>query len=252
MKVLLAICMLFTATFALAADMPASHPPVTSVLQGKVLEIKNVETYTYLRLKTQDGEIWAAINKTPIKKGATVTIENAIVMKDFKSKTLNKTFPMIIFGNLAGSAGAMSSSAPAAPMASGAPDTSNDSVMGSSYPLLPSKQLDTINEAPVPKATGPNAYTVGEVMAKGAELKDKTVQVRGRVVKYNPDIMGKNWVHLRDGSGSATDYTNDILVTTSNQTKLGEIVTAKGVVHTDKDFGAGYAYKVLIEEATLQ
>lgn len=246
---------MFTAAFALAADMPATHPPVTGVLQGKVLEIKNVETYTYLRLKTQDGDIWAAINKTPVKKGATVTIENAIVMKDFRSKTLNKTFPTIVFGNLAGSAGAMSPSAPAASAASvesGEPDTSNERVMGSSYPLLPSRQLDSINEAPVPKATGSNAYTVGEVMSKGAELKDKPVQIRGRVVKYNPDIMGRNWVHLRDGSGSATDYTNDILVTTSDQTKLGEIVTAKGVVHTNKDFGAGYAYKVLIEEATLQ
>jgi hypothetical protein len=76
--------------------------------------------------------------------------------------------------------------------------------------------------------------------------------VRGKVVKYNPEIMGKNWVHLRDGTGSTVDNSNDILVTTTNEAKIGEVVTAKGVVRTDQDFGSGYSYKVLIEDATLQ
>jgi hypothetical protein len=64
--------------------------------------------------------------------------------------------------------------------------------------------------------------------------------------------MGKNWAHLRDGSGSAADNSNDVLVTTKDQTKVGDVVTAKGVVHLDKDFGAGYTYKVLVEDAALQ
>jgi len=89
-------------------------------------------------------------------------------------------------------------------------------------------------------------------MEKGPELKDKPVLVRGKVVKYNPDIMGKNWIHLRDGSGSEVNGTNDILVTSTNPAKIGDVVTVKGIIHTDKDFGAGYSYKVLIEEATLQ
>ena len=89
-------------------------------------------------------------------------------------------------------------------------------------------------------------------MAKPADLKDKPVLVRGKIVKYNAGIMGKNWVHLRDGSGSAADQTNDVLVTTTEEAKVGDIVTAKGVVRTDKDFGAGYTYKVIVEEATLQ
>jgi len=75
--------------------------------------------------------------------------------------------------------------------------------------------------------------------------------VRGKVVKYTPDVLGKNWIHLRDGSGSAADNTHDVLVTTKNQTKIGDVVVAKGVVHTDKDLGSGYSYKVLIEDATL-
>jgi hypothetical protein len=64
--------------------------------------------------------------------------------------------------------------------------------------------------------------------------------------------MGKNWIHLRDGSGSAADSSNDVLVTTDASAKIGDVVTVSGVVHTNKDFGAGYSYKVLIEEATLK
>lgn len=104
----------------------------------------------------------------------------------------------------------------------------------------------------VPKASGPDARTVSEVVTKRLELKDKTVVVRGKVVKFTPGVLNKNWVHLRDGSGSASDNTNDVLVTTTDATKVGDVVVAKGVVHIDKDLGSGYAYKVLIEEAALQ
>ena len=247
MKALLAICLIFTSTFIWATEeTPAPMPPAAAVppaitVTGKVLEVKNVESYTYLRLSTKDGEIWAAVMKAPAKKGSTVTVENAAVMNNFESKSLKKTFPKILFGTLGGSAAA----APAA----AAPGANS---MGTAYPLVPGKKLETINDAPVAKASGANAHTVAEIITKRTELKDKPVVVRGKVVKYNPGIMGKNWIHLRDGSGSAADDTNDLLVTSSSETKVGDVVTAKGTIRTDKDFGAGYAYKVLIEEATLQ
>ena len=76
--------------------------------------------------------------------------------------------------------------------------------------------------------------------------------VSGKVVKYNPAIMGKNWIHLRDGSGHAAKETNDILVTTAAQANVGDVVTVSGIVRTNKDFGSGYTYKVLIEDATLK
>jgi len=64
-------------------------------------------------------------------------------------------------------------------------------------------------------------------------------------------VMGKNWVHVRDGSGSAADNTHDVLVTTKDETKVGDVVLVKGVVHTDVELGSGYSYKVLVEDATL-
>ncbi len=227
MKNLLSILIILIAPFVWAAD--PSTAPAPTVFTGEVLEVQQVESYTYLRLKIRDGETWAAISRAPVAKGATVTIEKAMVVNDFESRSMKRTFQTIIFGSLAG----------ANPQGS-----------------MP-KAADTVNtveeaDAKVTKASGPNAKTVAEIITQAAGLKDKTVLVRGKVVKYNAGIMGKNWIHLRDGSGSAAARTNDVLITSMNEVKVGDVVTAKGIVRTDKDFGSGYFYKVIVEEATFQ
>jgi hypothetical protein len=234
MKASLAIIVLLASTVLWAADTPPPSAPAPSTVAGEVLEVKEVEAYTYLRLKTKEGETWAAVAKSPVKKGATVTIENVMVMSNFESKSLKKTFKTILFGSLAG----------AGVSATGGKDLTS-AHSGAAKPI-------DVPDTKVPKATGANAQTVADVMTKSAELKGKAVLVRGKVVKYNPGIMGKNWIHLRDGTGSPANGSNDVLVTTMSTAKVGDIVTIKGTVRTDKDFGSGYAYKVLIEEATLQ
>jgi hypothetical protein len=236
MKALFSICLILAAAFVNAAEKPAAAPPAASVVKGEVLEVLDAESFTYFRLKTKDGEVWSAVAKAPIKVGSQVTVENATAMKDFKSKSLNRTFPLVMLGNLPGAAAG-------APVAGASMEAAHAGVV--------TPKVDITN-VKVTKAKGANAKTVAEVLTKSAELKDKPVLVRGKIVKYNEGIMGKNWLHLRDGSGTDADKTNDILVTTLNDAKLGDVVTAKGVVHLDKDFGSGYAYKVLIEEATLQ
>jgi hypothetical protein len=236
MKALLVTCMLAAAPFVWAADKSAPPAPAANAVTGEVLEVQNVESYTYLRLKTAQGETWAAVPTAAVKKGAKVTIENANVMKNFESKTLKKTFPTVVFGTLAGAPGSVAG----APAGAGGPHAGV------------AKATEAAADVHVPKAAGPNARTVAEIMTKPAELKDKPVLVRGKVVKYSPAIMGKNWIHLRDGTGSAAAGTNDVLVTTTEQAKIGDIVTAKGVLRTDRDFGSGYSYKAVVEEATLQ
>ena len=236
-------CFGINAGIAAAADTsapakPAPAPAAATApasIKGKVLEVKDVETYTYLLLKTGKGEIWAAVAKAPVKVGSEVTIENVSMMANFESKTLKRKFDQIAFGSLAGSGTA--AHAPGGDMAA------VHSGVG--------KAAD-VGDVKVAKATGPDARTVAEVVGKRTDLKDKTVVVRGKVVKFTPGVMDKNWIHLRDGTGSAADGTNDIVVTTKDETQIGAVVLVKGVVHTDKDLGSGYSYKVLIEEATLQ
>lgn len=228
MKHFFAISLIAAASFtssAWAAQPPAAKPPVAGVVSGEVLEIKDVDSYTYLRLKTKDGETWAAVSTAAVKKGAMVTIENPVVMNNFESKTLKKTFPSIVFGSLGGAG------------------------QGTPAPKMAMAKVADSAPIKVAKASGANAYTVADIIGKAVQLKDKPVKVNGQVVKYNAGIMGKNWIHLRDGSG--TPANNDVLVTTAAPAKVGDLVTVSGVVRNDKDFGAGYSYKVLVEEATL-
>jgi hypothetical protein len=235
MRVLLAICLVVTTSLVWAAEGAVPQPSVGGSVTGKILEVKLVENYTYLRLQTAGGEMWAAVVNATAKKGETVTVGNAIMMENFESKALKRTFKKIVFGTLGGSAATAPPTA-AAPL--------------SMY--TGKKKLDQINDAPVARSGSANAMTVAEIVTQSTALKGKTVSVRGKVVKFNPEIMGVNWIHLRDGSGSEADGSNDLLVTTSATVKVGDVVMAEGVVAVDKDFGAGYSYKVLVEKATVQ
>jgi hypothetical protein len=115
-----------------------------------------------------------------------------------------------------------------------------------------SKPVAAAAAAPVPKATGADARTVAEVVLGKAGLKDKAVVIRARVVKVNNGIMGKNWLHLQDGTGQAKDGSHDILVTSRDTAAVGDIVTARGTVRTDVTVGPGYAYAVLVEDASVR
>ena len=231
MKVLLALL----ATLLISTGWAAgeANAPRGASIKGEVLEVRDVDAYTYLRLRTSDGETWAAVGKTPVQKGAEVTIENAVVMHNFESKTLKRTFDKIAFGSLAG--------------AGGAPAGGDLAQMHGGF----SRAAD-VGDIKVAKAKGPDARTVAEIVGKRSELKDKPVTVSGKVVKSTSGVMGRNWLHLRDGTGAAADGTNDVVVTTKDEAAVGDIVTAKGVVRTDVDLGSGYTYKVLVDSATLQ
>ncbi len=94
-----------------------------------------------------------------------------------------------------------------------------------------------------------NAVKVEEVFAKKDTLNGKKITVKGEVVKFNSGIMGKNWVHIRDGSGKPG--TNDITATTNDTANVGDKVVVTGTLAVGKDFGAGYKYEAIMEEATL-
>ncbi len=217
----------FTATLLLVAAFSTQALPPAPPLTGEVVESRDVQGYTYLRIKTASGETWAAVPTSVVKVGSQVGIANPVTMQNFESKTLNKRFDKIVFGQIVDPL-----AKPAAP-ASAAPASAS-----------------AITK--VTKAVGPDAKTVAEVVTGKAGLKDKTVLVHGQVVKASTGILGKNWLHLRDGSGSAAAGTHDVLVTTLDNAVVGDIVNARGKVRTDVDLGSGYAYAVLIEDASLR
>lgn len=223
---------------AAAALPPSVAQPDPTAVTGAVAETFDAGPYTYLRLKTATGDVWAAVNEAKLKVGTEVTVGNAVWMENFESKTLNRKFERILFGSLMNGADA----------AAGLPPGHPPATTGAAAAAVAPPPAD-LGEIKVEKAAGKDAKTVAEIFANRATLKGVEVVVRGRVVKFNPEIMGRNWLHLRDGSGSPERQDNDITVTTSEFFAKGDVVTIRGKVVLDQDFTAGYAYPVMIEGA---
>ena len=232
-----------------AGEPPASGTDLNSIT-GTVLETMDAAGYTYMRLKTSNGEIWAAVQKTNVKKGSEVTIVNATPMDGFESKTLNRKFDHIVFGSLSTGTSPAAGIPPFAPGHAMPMDKQAQAAMAEQHAGAASGPVDA-GKIKVKKAEGAEGKTVAEIFANKASLKDTPVAVRGKVVKYNPGIMGKNWIHLRDGTGLRDKKDDDITVTTSDSAAVGDVVLVRGMVHLDRDFGAGYVYPVIIEDAKV-
>lgn len=228
-----------------AAPAEAAAPQGTT-LKGKVLErLDAPPQYSYLKLAVGKEEMWAAVPITTLEKGKEVTVVNAMPMTNFESKALNRKFDTVFFGTLEGAAPPPTD---AAAMGAGAMDTS-PAGMAAQHANVGKGPVD-VGNVKVDKATGADARTVAEVYAQKAQLKDKAVTIRGKVVKFNASIMGKNWLHVRDGSGKA-DVDNDLTVTSQDAAHVGDVVVVKGNVRVEKDFGAGYKYPVIVEDAKV-
>jgi len=228
------------ATTAAPAPVQQQAAPVASpnVVSGKVAETMNAAGYSYIRI----GDKWAAVRETKVKKGDNVTIAVQMVAENFESKTLNKKFDKIIFGEIA-------TGASAAPQ-----KTSPNPAMASAMAAMgtPSQHMQpAVDPGNVKVEKAQNGHTVAEVWELKSVMRDQPVTVRGKVVKFLPEIMGKNWLHIRDGSGSRGKGDDDITVTTKDAVKIGDVVTVTGTLRVDKDFGAGYMYPVIIEDAKI-
>ena len=215
----------------ISLDQGSTPVADNSALTGKVLEHIAASPYSYVRIATPKGEIWAAVNEARIEKGSQVTVSNPLLMKNFESKSLKRTFDEIYFGSLAAEG----------------PPSGNSAGNPHAGALTTAPPFDVRVE----KATGSNARTIAETFTQASELKGKLVTIRGKVVKYNEGIMGKNWIHLQDGSGDVGQGTNDLTVTSADAASIGTTVTVTGTVNTNKDFGAGYVYRVVVEDAKV-
>jgi hypothetical protein len=230
---------------AAQAPVPSAESPSAGTVQtitGAVAETMDASNYTYVRVKTDAGDVWAATGQFTVAVGDRVVVPLETPMQNFSSKTLNRTFPLIYFTSRISREGEQAAAQPAAvqppPMAIGHGAGGQQAAAGAVAVTTPI----------APPAGG---ISIAKLWADRTALAGKTVTVRGKVVKFNGGILDRNWLHLQDGSGKAADGSNDILVTSDAVAAVGDTVTATGVVAVDKDFTAGYAYKVLIEKAKI-
>ena len=193
----------------------------------------NTAGYTYVQVDTGSEKLWAATTQFQVKVGDQVVFAKEGPMRDFHSDTLDRDFELVYF---VPSIVNRTSGAPA--RGAGMP--------GGHPPISVPAQIDVSG---IEKAEG--GQTVAELYAGKADLAGKEVTVRGKVVKFSARIMGKNWLHVRDGSGDAAAGTNDLTVTTNVVAKAGDTVLVNGTLAIDKDFGSGYKYDVIIEDAKV-
>lgn len=222
--------------------------PASPALKGKVAETMDASGYTYVRLDDGSGkEIWAAVPKTELKVGEEISLLGGSEMENFSSKTLNKTFAKIIF---ASGVSRGNEKEVAATGAAGSFDAAvkKEGAEGSSGSA---GNVVSFTDLKVEKAVGPDGHVVGELFEKAATLDKKKVAVKGQVVKVSKNIMGKNWLHIQDGTGDPQKNTHDLVVTTMDSAEKGDIVIVEGPVAANKDFGSGYKYDVIVEEAKV-
>jgi len=214
------------------AGMGGGSDQAMQGVSGKVVETMNSGGYTYVLVEKGGAKTWVALPQSAITVGNEIACKPGMEMNNFKSTSLNRSFESIVFSEGLAPVGPVAAPTPAA----------------ASAPTAPSTPSEVIT---VSKADGPNAQTVGEIFEKKDALANKPVAVQGKVAKVSRGIMGKNWLHLQDGTGNQAAGTNDLVVTTDSLPEVGTVVTIKGNLSRDRDFGAGYRYGVIIENAEV-
>lgn len=214
-------------------------PQNAEPISGKVLETMDSGGYTYIHLqKKNGGKAWVAVMEMPVKVGSRMSFKPGVVMTNFESKGLKRTFDTIVF-----------SDGPVAPAADAPAALLKKQ---SASPGSKGAAAVTTQKISVTKATGPNAITVAEAFTNSTKLDKKKVVIRGMVVKVSTGIMKRNWIHIQDGSGSQAKGTNNLVCTSQDRAEVGDVVTVSGTLAKDRDFGSGYRYSTIIESARIK
>lgn len=186
-----------------------------------VMEVIQVTDYTYLHVTENGKDYWIAAPKADFKVGEVILYSKSMEMKNFESKELKKTFDSILFID-------------------NASVKLGEGIMNE--PMKPSISKEEVNVEPVS-----GGVTLAQIFADPNKYANRTVKVKGKVVKINSGIMKRNWIHIQDGTNYQDDF--DLTITTNDNVKNGDVVIFEGKIVLNKDFGYGYSYKVMMENA---
>ena len=201
---------------------PAMH-------EVKVNEVIQTSNYTYLKVSDNGAENWIAVNRQEAAVGETYYYEQALEMKNFNSKELNRTFETIYFVQ----------------------GLSTQPVAAATEPQMGNKAVQptlTIKEG-ISVSPAEGGVSIANLYASRNDYSGKTVKMKGQVVKINEEVMGKNWIHIQDGTKDGENF--DLTITTLDKVKVDDVVTFEGTITLKKDFGYGYFYELIMEDAKL-
>ena len=192
-----------------------------------VEEFLHTSKYTYLNVSENDSKFWIAAPRMEVEKGETLHYQGALTMYDFESKEYNRTFDTLyLVGGV-----------------------SREPIMSAreSVNTLLSERNNSTKPAAIKIDAIDGGVTIKELFENKEKYAGKTIRVKGQCVKINRHIMGRNWVHLDDGSMPNSDLT----ITTNEEVEVGSVVVFEGKITLNKDFGSGYSYDIIMEEAVL-
>ena len=171
--------------------------------------------------------------------GDTYYYSEGLPMQQFESKELHRTFDLVLF--LGGVSTEPIGGKPAVAANPHGGQTGSQPYTRKAAPEV-KKDIKIV----VPK----DCITIAELFSRKDSYAGKTVKIKGQVTKFSAEIMNKNWIHLQDGTENNGKF--DLTITSAATVKNGDIVTLEGKVVLNKDFGYGYLFEVLIEDAELK
>jgi hypothetical protein len=208
-----------------------------AIHEVKVSEVVQTSNYTYLKVSDNGAENWIAVTSQEAAVGETYYYEQALEMKNFKSKELDRTFETIYFVQ---GLSKQPVAAPAADMGGGMGANMSAGHKG--------KPADAQKEG-ISVAPAEGGISIAKLFASRNDYSGKKIKIKGQVVKVNEEVMGKNWIHIQDGTKDGENF--DLTITTLDKTAMDEVVTFEGTITLNKDFGYGYSYEVIMEDAKL-
>lgn len=222
---LIALILSLTLIVSTGQAQNAAHAQ-SDIHEITVEEVLQTTSYTYLLANENGISTWLALPKMDAAVGDVYFHQTGMEMRDFKSTELNRTFESVIFLSGVQSAKTIEK------------DTA---VLQNTEPLAKEEKIAII---PVE-----GSITIAALFANKETYGNKAVKIKGKVVKFSPNIMGKNWIHLQDGS--EYEGKNDLTITTNIETKVGDIILIEGMIILNKDFGSGYFYDVIMEDGKI-
>jgi hypothetical protein len=218
--------LLFVSSLALAAET------------GSGIVTETIDAGGYVYLKLADPDRWIATQPFQVSRGDRVSFSGGSEMTNFHSKTLDRTFESIIFVQEVSTGEISTESSPVAMMENHQKKKSMIAAP-STIPVPAAGEIPPLDEG----------KTIAVILSEASQLNDQTITLRARVMKVSRNILGKNWITLQDGTGTEPD--NKLMVTSSEMATPGDLIVVTGILKKDIDIGAGYQYKVLLEDATF-
>ena len=232
---LITIGLFFTMASCNSDETTAENTLTGNTHKVVVSEVLQTNNYTYLLVKENDAETWLAVPKMIAEKGETYFYDGGMLMENFESKELNRTFEKIYFLESV-------RTTPEVPQQS---MTDSNTMHSNPHNEKPVPEQSKVEVTPIE-----GGISIGDLFSDKTKYEGKTVTIKGVVAKFNPQIMKKNWIHIQDGTEYKGEF--DLTITSQSNVKVGDTIIVEGKIFLDKDFGYGYFYNIIMEDAVIK